>query len=83
MAPSATRPSLLVLTIGSLIAAVGILSSGLGQQAPGDPDQVAKLIASHLKARKGLALDVGCGAGRLALALARETELLIECVEAD
>jgi outer membrane protein assembly factor BamB len=46
-------------------------------------EDLARFFLSQMKARKGLALDLGCGDASLAIALARQTELIIECVDSD
>jgi hypothetical protein len=75
-----------LLHVGALLSVVlaGCLATvGLGQPASGagSPDDIARLIAAQLKARKGLAIHLGCSDTRLPIALARQTELTIECVD--
>ncbi len=44
---------------------------------------IARVIASKLRWNKGVGLDVGPGDARLAMAMARSTDLTIHCVEPD
>ncbi len=63
-----------------------LLASGsnLWAQAKAAPhEELAGWMLGQLAAKKGLALDLGCGDARLAIALARQSELIIECVDAD
>jgi outer membrane protein assembly factor BamB len=46
-------------------------------------EELARLIISQMKARQGLAFDLGCGDGGLAMAVARRTDLIFECVVPD
>lgn len=64
-----------------LIAAMAV--GARPEEPPSTGKDLAGLIASKLTTRKGLALDVGCGDGTLAVALAGQTDLTIECVDSD
>ena len=50
---------------------------------PGPQAKAAAFIISKLKTTRGLALDVGCGDGALAVALARQSNLFVRCIEED
>ncbi|KKK83518.1 hypothetical protein LCGC14_2792570, partial [marine sediment metagenome] len=57
---------------------------GPGLAAAKSPKAVlAEFIVSRLKMRRGLALDLGCGDGSLAAALAGRTGLFVHCLGAD
>jgi hypothetical protein len=47
------------------------------------PDGSAQFLASQLKFKKGLAIDIGCGNASLLSALAKVTELSLHGIEAD
>ena len=53
-----------------LIGLIALFALVPAQAAEPTADELARLIASHLKHSKGLALDVGGGDSRLAVALA-------------
>ncbi len=44
---------------------------------------LARRLAARAGVRKGLCLDLGCGDASLAIALARETSMFVQCVAAD
>ena len=52
-------------------------------KAAGPRAKLAAFIVSKLKLGQGLALDVGCGDGALAVALAQRSALFIRCIEED
>lgn len=45
--------------------------------------EAAETIVSRLRVKRGIGLDIGCGDARLAIALAKATDLNIRCVESD
>jgi len=63
-----------------LLFAVIIAAAAMGARAD---EPAAKTIARQLKFTKGLALDVGCGDGSLAIELTELTQLKFHGVEAD
>ncbi len=49
----------------------------------GDSSQIARLMASKLRWKKGIALDVGPGDARVAIEVTMQTGLTIHCVDPD
>jgi outer membrane protein assembly factor BamB len=60
-----------------------LVSAAASNVSAEEPNALANFISAQLSTRKGLALDIGCGDASLDLALARLTELNIECISAD
>jgi ankyrin repeat protein/outer membrane protein assembly factor BamB len=52
-------------------------------RAPAPAKDAADFIVSRMKMRKGLALDLGCGDGKLAAKVAKKTKLFFYCISPD
>ncbi len=55
-----------------------------GTTGDGGPKvSLARFVVSHMKLKQGLGLDVGCGDAGLAVEVARQTKLVIHCLDPD